>query len=75
MGFLMPKMPSLPAVQPLPAAPSTTLTAEEEAKIKSEQDAIQRRRIGRQATILTPELLNNSDTNNPTVEKKTLLGS
>jgi hypothetical protein len=70
MGFLMPKMPSLPPVQPLPEPPSTKLTEEEQAKIKAEQDAIERRRKGRASTILTSPLIEEA-----TVEKKTLLGS
>ena len=69
MGFLMPKMPSLPPVQPLPEPPSTKLTAEEEAKIQAEQAAIERRRKGRASTILTSPLIEEA-----TVEKKTLLG-
>lgn len=69
MGFLMPKMPSLPPVQPLPEPPSTKLTSEEEAKIQAEQAAIERRRKGRASTILTSGL-----TEEATVEKKTLLG-
>lgn len=72
MGFLMPKMPSMPAVQPLPPAPSNKLTPEEEAKIAAEQAAIERRRKGRSSTILTTDLLNETDTT--PVEKKTLLG-
>ena len=75
MGFLMPSTPSLPPVQPLPAAPSTTLTAEQEAKIAADQAVVQRAKMGRQSTILTQDLLNNLETNNPTIEKKTLLGS
>ena len=47
MGFLSPKMPSLPPVQSLPEPPSNKLTEEEQAKIKAEQDEIQRRRKGR----------------------------
>lgn len=47
MGFLMPKQPSLPPVQPLPPAPTNKLTPEEEAKIAAEQAAIERRRKGR----------------------------
>ena len=69
MGFLMPKMPSLPPVQPLPEPPSTKLTEAEQAKIKAEQDAIERRRKGRASTILTSPLAEEA-----TTEKKTLLG-
>ncbi len=70
MGFLMPKMPSLPPVQPLPEPPKAELSAEEQAKIEAEQAAIARRRKGRASTILTSPLLEEA-----TVEKKTLLGS
>ena len=69
MGFLSPKMPSLPPVQPLPEPPSTKLTEAEQAKIKEEQDAINRRRKGRSSTILTSPLVDEA-----TTEKKTLLG-
>ena len=69
MGFLSPKMPSLPPVQPLPEPPSNKLTEEEQAKIKAEQDEIQRRRKGRASTILTSPLVEQA-----TTEKKTLLG-
>ncbi len=69
MGFLSPKMPSLPPVQPLPEPPSTKLSEEEEARIKAEQDEIQRRRKGRASTILTSPLVEEA-----TTEKKTLLG-
>ncbi|NDB60772.1 hypothetical protein EB001_20360 [bacterium] len=69
MGFLSPKMPSLPPVQPLPEPPSTKLSAEEEKRIQEEQAAIQRRRKGRASTILTSPL-----TDTATTEKKTLLG-
>ncbi len=69
MGFLSPKMPALPPVQPLPEPPSTTLSEEEQARIKSEQDAIERRRKGRASTILTSPLVEEA-----TTEKKTLLG-
>ena len=69
MGFLSPKMPSLPPVQPLPEPPSTKLTEAEQAKIKAEQDAIERRRKGRASTILTSPLVEEA-----TTEKKTLLG-
>jgi hypothetical protein len=69
MGFLSPKMPSLPPVQPLPEPPSSKLTEEQQAKIKAEQDAIERRRKGRASTILTSPLAEEA-----TTEKKTLLG-
>jgi hypothetical protein len=69
MGFLSPKMPSLPPVQPLPEPPSSKLTAEQEAKIQAEQASIDRRRKGRSSTILTSPL-----TDTATTEKKTLLG-
>jgi hypothetical protein len=69
MGFLSPKMPSLPPVQPLPEPPSNKLTEEEQAKIKAEQDEIQRRRKGRASTILTSPLVEEA-----TTEKKSLLG-
>ena len=69
MGFLSPKMPALPPVQPLPEPPSTKLTEAEQAKIKSEQDEIIRRRKGRASTILTSPLAEEA-----TTEKKTLLG-
>jgi hypothetical protein len=69
MGFLSPKMPALPPVQPLPEPPSTKLTEAEQAKIKEEQDAINRRRKGRASTILTSPLVDQA-----TTEKKTLLG-
>jgi hypothetical protein len=70
MGFLSPKMPALPPVQPLPEPPSTKLSEEEQARIKSEQDEIQRRRKGRASTILTSPLVEEA-----TTEKKSLLGS
>jgi hypothetical protein len=69
MGFLSPKMPALPPVQPLPEPPSNKLTEAEQAKVKEEQDAIIRRRKGRSSTILTSPLLDEA-----TTEKKTLLG-
>ena len=57
MGSIFkPKMPPLPPVQPLPEAPEAELSAEEKAKIKSEQDAIMRKRKGRKSTILTGPL-------------------
>ena len=69
MGFLSPKMPSLPPVQPLPEPPSTKLSEAEEKRIQEEQAAIQRRRKGRASTILTSPLVEEA-----TTEKKTLLG-
>jgi len=69
MGFLSPKMPALPPVQPLPEPPSSKLTAEQEAKIQAEQNEIQRRRKGRASTILTSPLVDEA-----TTEKKSLLG-
>ena len=69
MGFLSPKMPSLPPVQPLPEPPSTKLSEAEEKRIQEEQASIQRRRKGRASTILTSPLVDEA-----TTEKKTLLG-
>ena len=69
MGFLSPKMPSLPPVQPLPEPPKAELSEAEKAKVKEEQDAIIRRRKGRASTILTSPLAEEA-----TTEKKTLLG-
>ena len=68
MGFLSPKMPSLPPVQPLPEPPD--VSDEEKKRLKAEQDSIQRRRKGRASTILTSPL-----TEKATTENKTLLGS
>jgi hypothetical protein len=70
MGFLSPKMPALPPVQPLPEPPKAELSEAEKAKIKAEQDEIQRRRKGRASTILTSPLVDEV-----TTEKKSLLGS
>lgn len=57
MGSIFkPKMPPLPPVQPLPEPPSSELSDEEKAKLKAEQDAIERRRRGRKSTILTGPL-------------------
>ena len=55
-SILKPKAPALPPVQPPPEAPEAELSAEEKAKIKKEQDAIERRRKGRKSTILTGPL-------------------
>ena len=68
-SILKPKMPSLPPPPPLPEPPE--LTDEEKAKIKAEQDAIERRRKGRKSTILTGPLgLQESEE----TKLKTLLG-
>lgn len=72
MGFLMPKPPALPPVQPLPEPPKAELSAEEKAKIAQEQAAIERKRKGRKSTIITGPL---GLTEEATTEKKTLLGS
>ena len=69
MGFLSPKMPSLPPVQPLPEPPKAELSEAEKAKVKAEQDEIIRKRKGRASTILTSPLIDEA-----TTEKKTLLG-
>jgi len=72
MGFLSPKMPSLPPVQPLPELPSAELSAAEKQKIADEQATVERKRKGRKSTILTGPL---GDTSDAELEKKTLLGS
>ena len=69
MGFLSPKMPALPPVQPLPEPPKAELSEADKAKVKAEQDEIIRKRKGRSSTILTSPLLDEA-----TTEKKTLLG-
>lgn len=57
MGSIFkPKMPSLPPVQPLPEPPAAELSDEEKARIKAEQDAIERKRKGYKSTILTSPL-------------------
>eukprot|EP01046_Picozoa_sp_COSAG06_P053821 COSAG06_NODE_9403_length_1910_cov_1.599801_2_plen_75_part_00 len=70
--FSPPKMPSMPPIQPLPAAPSTEVSAEEKERIAAEQAAIERKRKGRKSTILTGPL---GDTEEAEIQKKTLLGS
>ena len=73
MGSIFsPKMPSLPPVQPLPAAPSTEVSAEEKERIAAEQAAIERKRKGRKSTILTSPLGIEEEAE---TQKKTLLGS
>ena len=72
MGSLFsPKMPSLPPVQPLPAAPSTELSQEEKDRLAKEQRDAERRRRGRKSTILTTPLGIQEEAE---TEKKTLLG-
>ena len=72
MGFLRPKMPPLPPVQPLPEPPSTELSQEEKDRIAAEQREIERKRRGRRSTILTGPLGVEEEAE---TEKKTLLGS
>jgi hypothetical protein len=73
MGSIFsPKMPSLPPVQPLPAAPSTELSQEEKDEIAAEQAALERKRKGRKSTILTGPLGIEEEAE---TENKTLLGS
>ena len=73
MGSIFsPKMPALPPVQPLPAAPSTELSQEEKDRIAAEQAEIERKRRGRKSTILTGPLGVEEEAE---VQKKTLLGS
>jgi hypothetical protein len=57
MGSIFkPKMPALPPAPTPVEAPSSELSEEEKAKIKAEQDAIERKRRGRKSTILTGPL-------------------
>ena len=73
MGSIFsPKMPALPPVQPLPAAPSTELSQEEKDRIAAEQAELERKRRGRKSTILTGPLGVEEEAE---VQKKTLLGS
>ena len=73
MGSIFsPKMPALPPVQPLPAAPSTELSQEEKDRIAAEQAALERKRKGRKSTILTGPLGVEEEVE---IQKKTLLGS
>ena len=74
MSFLAPKMsmPPLPPVQPLPEPPSTEVSAEDKARIASEQAAVERKRKGRKSTILTSPLGVEEEAE---TQKKTLLGS
>ena len=73
MGSIFsPKMPALPPVQPLPAAPSTELSQEEKDRIAAEQAKLERKRKGRKSTILTGPLGIEEEAE---VQKKTLLGA
>jgi hypothetical protein len=57
MGSIFkPKMPALPPPPAPVEPPEPELSDEEKAKIKKEQDAIERRRKGRKSTILTGPL-------------------
>ena len=72
MGSIFkPKMPALPPVQPLPEPPKAELSDEEKARIKAEQDAIERKRKGYKSTILTGPLGIQEDEES---KLKTLLG-
>ena len=72
MGFLRPKMPPLPPVQPLPEPPKAEVSQEEKDRIAAEQRAMERRRKGRKSTILTSPLGVEEEAE---TEQKTLLGS
>ena len=71
MGFLSPKMPPLPPVQPLPEPPSSEVSAEEKERIAAEQAAVERKRRGRKSTILTSPLGVEQEAE---TQQKTLLG-
>ena len=71
MGFLSPKMPPLPPVQPLPEPPSAEVSQEDKARIAAEQAAVERKRKGRKSTILTSPLGVEEEAE---TQKKTLLG-
>ena len=49
-------MPALPPVQPAPEPPEAEISPEEKEAIAKEQAAVERRRKGRQSTILTTPL-------------------
>ena len=70
MGFLKPKMPPLPPVQPLPEPPG--VSQEEKDAIAAEQREMERKRKGRKSTILTGPLGVEEEAE---TESKTLLGS
>ena len=72
MGFLKPKMPPLPPVQPLPEPPKAELSQAEKDKIAADQRAMERKRKGRRSTILTGPLGVEEEAE---TEQKTLLGS
>ena len=71
-SIFSPKMPPLPPVQPLPAPPSSEVSAEEKERIAKEQAAVERKRRGRKSTILTSPLGVEEEAK---TEDKTLLGS
>ena len=72
MGFLRPKPPPLPPVQPLPEPPKAEVSQEEKDRIAAAQRAMERKRKGRKSTILTSPLGVEEEAE---TEKKTLLGS
>ena len=55
-SILSPKPPPLPPVAPAPEPPKAEVSAEEQEAIAQEQAAVERRRKGRQSTILTSPL-------------------
>ena len=72
MGSIFkPPTPSLPPPPAPVEAPSTELSEEEKARIKKEQDAIERKRKGYKSTILTGPLGIQEDEES---KLKTLLG-
>ena len=70
--FSPPKMPSLPPVQPLPAIPEPTVSAEETERLAKERAEVERKRRGRKSTILTGPLTEQAEAE---IQKKTLLGT
>jgi len=73
MGFLMPKMPAMPAPPIATAEPPAYNDAEKAAEVKRKLDAIERNRMGRESTILTT--YQGLDDTSLTTDKKTLLGA
>jgi hypothetical protein len=71
MGFLSPKMPSLPPPPPPIPVPPPELSAEEQKRIRDEMAARERKRRGRSSTIITGS---SGLTEEANTEKKSLLG-